>query len=205
MIQNQKVSIKKISRKNLEVFFCKKVDFTKLEVSLFENELLLLEKITNPFRKNEFIGVRFLRNLINKDLQIYYSDFGKPYTIIPNQYISISHSKNYIGFAVSSHPIGLDIEECNSRIFKVMHKFLNEREKELIDIDSIEQVTSTWCVKECLFKLNNRNGINFQEELIIESYNKNAVIAKMLGTEKWEIVNLAIEKFEDLIICFNFE
>jgi hypothetical protein len=29
--------------------------------------------------------------------------------------------------------------------------------------------------------------------------------AKMLGIDQWDNVNLGIEKFGDLILCYNFE
>lgn len=205
MIQNHKISTKKISKKNLDVFICEKIDFTELEIPLFENELIHLQNLKSHTRKIEFLGVRHLRNLFKKDLELFYSELGKPYTAIPNQYISISHSKNFIGLALSSYPVGIDIEECSDRVLKVANKFLNSSEKTLINVDSIEEVTSAWCIKECLFKLNDRNRIDFKEELIIQSIDFLQAKAKMLGIDQWDNVTLGIEKFGDLILCYNFE
>ena len=161
---NENNSFLKIREKEVEFFLSKKRNWHLNQVKLFENELLSYNALINQSRKNEFLGIRFLRNSSNHDFEICYQASGKPFFNNSSLHISISHSKNFVALAVSTHPIGIDIEECHERILKIRDRFLNAEEKKIFDLKSLYDLTVAWCIKESLFKLNSENKINIQHE-----------------------------------------
>jgi phosphopantetheinyl transferase (holo-ACP synthase) len=171
---------------------------------LTDNEKLYLKKITNENRKQEFLQIRALRNKSIGEIEIDYTESGKPFLVNSKEYISISHSQNFIGILKAPFDIGLDIEEINERIIKIKNRFLNEKELKLFD-SSIENLTIAWTLKEALFKLNTRNGIDFRKELLIEGKTDDGYNCKMFALDGWRNVKLKTLQKENLIISYNFE
>ena len=198
-------SIKIIKKNNLEIFILAKSDFITDNLNLFPSEIEGLNKIKNELRKKEFLGIRFLRNLFYPELEIHYLDSGKPFVKKNDTFISISHSKNFLGLAIAKYPIGLDREECKERIHKIKSRFINPTELTLLNSESLLHLTKAWCIKESLFKLNSRSGVDFKNELIIKVLSDEIVRAEMLENDGWHSVDLFIENIDDLIISVNFE
>jgi hypothetical protein len=171
---------------------------------LTDNEKLYLKKITNENRKQEFLQIRALRNKSIGEIEIDYTESGKPFLVNSKEYISISHSQNFIGILKAPFDVGLDIEEINERIIKIKNRFLNEKELKMFD-SSIENLTIAWTLKEALFKLNTRNGIDFRKELLIEGKTDDGYNCKMFDLDGWRNVKLKTLRKENLIISYNFE
>jgi hypothetical protein len=70
---------------------------------------------------------------------------------------------------------------------------------------SIKNLTIAWTLKEALFKLNTRNGIDFRTELLIEEKTTVGYNCKMLDTDGWRFVKLKVIEKDNLIISYNFE
>jgi 4'-phosphopantetheinyl transferase EntD len=115
-------------------------------------------------------------------------------------FISISHSKNFCAFGFSSHEIGIDIEELSPRIERIASRFVNSVEMSFIAEDKILDLTKLWTMKEAMFKLNNRTGIEFKSELIIEGKTDQIYFGKMLGEKGWERVKLECFQLGNLVI-----
>lgn len=172
-----------------------------LEKQLFPEEREQLKSLTNDIRKIEFLGVRRIRNESNLSSPIYYSDSRKPFLKKElNTYISISHSKNYCALGASSKELGIDIEEISPRIERIASRFVSEEEKQFISEQKILDLTKIWTMKEAMFKLNNRNGIEFITELIIEGKSGDVYSGKMLTENGWKQVKLECFQLEALVI-----
>jgi phosphopantetheinyl transferase len=198
--------IRKFETADSEIYLCKKAEWDVNEIHLFENEHKSFLALSNLKRKQEFLGVRYLRNQYNSALEIEYSELGKPFFSRSSKHLSISHSKNYISMAISSFSVGIDIEECDQRIFKVANRFLSDSEKVILDINSCQQLTIAWCIKEALYKLNNNIGIDFKKDIQILGFNDGAFIsARMKQDSKWIEKKLKYEVIDNLIMCYNFE
>jgi 4'-phosphopantetheinyl transferase EntD len=199
-------SIINFKKNSVNFFLSKKIDWKEKEVPMTQEEIGHYSAIQNLERKNEFLGVRFLRNIFDSQLEIKYLESGKPIDAKGLKYISISHSKNHVAFSVSPHPIGVDIEEIHERILKVKNRFLNENEQKLFDQNSVQDLTIAWSAKEALFKLNEDSGLDFKNDLIIKSWDKESTIfAIMKQNSKWIEVNLHYEIRDNVVLCFNFE
>jgi phosphopantetheinyl transferase len=104
--------------------------------------------------------------------QLILADNGKPYLKGVPFHFSFSHCKGYAACAVSdNNPIGIDIEIIHPRILKVAHKFLNEKEKELLmglsEETTLQQLAFFWAAKEAMYKQHEQLGIDFSKDFHI--------------------------------------
>lgn len=171
---------------------------------LINNEKLLIKALKNNKRKQEFLQIRELRNNTIGKIEILYNNDGKPFLSDSDDFISISHSPNYIALLKAPFNIGLDIEEINERILKIKSRFLNEDELVLIG-STIENLTTAWTLKEAMFKLNSKTGIDFRKELLIKEKTDFGYLGEMLDMDGWRTVKLKSIQKENLIISYNFE
>jgi phosphopantetheinyl transferase (holo-ACP synthase) len=169
-----------------------------------DKEKLLLNSISNENRKQEFIQTRRLRNETIGHAEILYNEAGKPLLTDSDDFISISHSQSYIGILKAPFNVGLDIEEVNERILKIRKRFLNDEEQVLFG-RSIENLTIAWTLKEAMFKLNERKGIDFRKELLVVEKTEFGYLGMMLDIDGWRTVKLKSLQKENLIISYNFE
>lgn len=106
--------------------------------------------------------------------ELSFSSNGKP--IIPNGYISVSHSRNYSLVSYSDIVHGIDIEkECGRRnVVKLMSKyFLNQYEE--LSFEGLEKEQqksifySLWTKKEAFVKMNDGNILIRDEKFLNEN------------------------------------
>ena len=140
---------------------------------MFEKEQVELKNIRSLKRKNEYTGVRQLRNKLIPKNEIYYNSTGKPFLGIGNGHISVSHSVQSICLGLSDIPLGIDLEKIDKRILKVRSKYVNNEEKKFYEFDSLEELTILWTIKECLYKLHDIKGLSFKNDLRVISRNSN--------------------------------
>ena len=172
-----------------------------LDEQLFPEEREQLNILLNENRKVEFLGVRKLRNESKLPSPIYYTETRKPFIGRElNTFISISHSKNYCAFGTSSTELGIDIEEVSPRIERIASRFVSNEETKFIGEHSILDLTKLWTMKEAMFKLNNRTGIEFKSELIIDEKSGEIYFGKMLCTDGWKRVKLECFQHGELVI-----
>ena len=162
-----------------------------------------LDLIKSSSQRKQFLGVQNLLNLhkIKNDM-LSYDDNGKPH-LLNNKFISISHSFDYCGVIVSNVKVGLDIEKFRSKILNISKKFVSESDLSLIKLNSIENVTKVWSIKEAVFKAFGHNKIDFKKNIIIKSVNKKFNKANVLifKNEISENYSIEIYNFSEYICC----
>ena len=162
-----------------------------------------LDLIKSSSQRRQFLGVQNLLNLhkIKNDM-LSYDDNGKPH-LLNNKFISISHSFDYCGVIVSNVKVGLDIEKFRSKILNISKKFVSESDLGLIKLNSIENVTKVWSIKEAVFKAFGHNEIDFKKNIIIKSVNKEFNKANVLifKNEISENYSIEIFNFSEYICC----
>ncbi len=143
------------------------------EVHLYPGERERLLGFRSDARKIEFLSVRILlKALIGTCGPIIYSDRNKPYLHQNDYRISISHSRNLTSIMLSkTKKIGIDLEYMSHKIRKVQHKFINDDEYITSDDSKLRyHLYIHWCAKESLFKLCDKQDINFRRNLTIEVF-----------------------------------
>ena len=104
-------------------------------------------------RKTEKLTTRILINLLQKgEAEIKYNDNGKPYLVSSSEYISVSHTQCCIAVAISSRPIGIDVERIATKVLALKEKFL------------------MWSAKESIFKLMDATGVDFKKSIHIKKF-----------------------------------
>ena len=176
------------------------------EISLLENLkssnkiTLKLNQLKNSTHRRQFLSNLQLLNLKNisfKDLE--YNNNGKPE--MKDKFISFSHSFDFSAVVISNKKTGIDIEKFRSKILKISHKFINQSEINLIKNLSIENITKVWTIKEAVFKAFGYAGIDFKENILIESINLDFDKAKVKIYKKEiiEYYNIEIFNFSQYI------
>ena len=126
-------------------------------------------------RKQQLIGARYLLQKLIGDSApniIENSIHGKPHIKGSDLEISISHTKEYIALILSKDKkVGIDIEILDPRIKRIENKFLRDDEREFINPDQyLEQLYIIWSAKETLFKIYEKGGLIFKENLIVHPF-----------------------------------
>lgn len=124
---------------------------------------------TNPTQqKQKYIAWKLLefgiKNSLNKDINNFSFtklDSGK---WVSNEIeFSITNSKDLVAVAISSSPIGVDVEEINEKILKASDKILDKSEMEvfssLSNEDKIDFLTRKWTIKESALKCLNLKSL----------------------------------------------
>jgi len=145
-------------------------------LSLFSQEVLNNNEFkiyTFEKRKVEWLVTRLLiTQLIGADFTISYIKTGKP--IIKHseyKHISISHSRHFVAIFIHKNlNVGLDIEDTTRNFNAVESRYLSKSELAFVNKNNILQCLF-WCAKEAIFKLVPQDGIEFKEQILIDTFN----------------------------------
>lgn len=166
-----------------------------------EQEAVL--SIKHPLRRREFVATRVLRTLEWGRRPILYNEIGAP-LLESEGFISISHARCVAGLAqCRSFRVGLDLEEIDSKVMRVKHKFLSEEEKKITDTSSVEEMIKVWSGKEALYKLAERKQIIFAENLLLTPIQGTDWKGRIYFPEKKREVDLKIYKKDNFVISYN--
>jgi phosphopantetheinyl transferase len=153
------------------------------EVQLNEKNQLRLNGMKSEMHQRAFLSVRKLLALAGySDFDLYYDEFGKPHLHSENRHtefteVSITHSHHFSAIIVSNEPAGIDIEMQREKILKIAHKFVNDKELNLLQKtylnDYIKKLTVKWGAKEAIFKIRNEKGISFKDHIQVIPFELN--------------------------------
>jgi phosphopantetheinyl transferase len=132
-----------------------------------------LDSFKNISRKVEWLSVRALvKNMLGKDTRILYNAENKPFVKGNTHQISISHSNMLTAVLISKDKrVGIDLEFMSGKISKVADKFINERESITENPEMRKyHMYLHWCAKEALYKILDKQDINFRDGLTITPF-----------------------------------
>jgi phosphopantetheinyl transferase len=132
-------------------------------------------------RRLEFQASRYLLKLLDPNFpfdKVNISKNGKPFLPGQNAHFSITHSFPYVGVAIASIPIGIDVQTYQEKITRLQQKFLSDQEKKYFNND-IRQITLAWAAKEAVFKWSDLSGIDFKQHMPIRNFQLNSALATM--------------------------
>jgi hypothetical protein len=104
--------------------------------------------------------------------RIIYNQYRKPFLADGSYNISISHSYKATAILISrEHLVGVDLEYMSHKIERLAHKFINYREV-ISDDPELRRIHLYvhWCAKEALYKICDKEDINFQTNLTIRPF-----------------------------------
>ena len=145
-------------------------DYLRSDIKLTENCENRLNTIKSEQRRKQFLSIRKLFSFNNISLsELVYDSNGAPY-LKNGKKISISHTNNYAALVISDYNIGIDIQDYREKIISISDKFISAYERQIIDVNSVKELTLIWCIKESVFKIYKKPGLSFKTNIIIESF-----------------------------------
>lgn len=131
-----------------------------------------IEALKNEKKRRQRLAYRvLLQNILKQDFILTYNREGKPYFENRNDYVSISHSKDYAAVFVSKiQAVGIDIEKISERIPTLASRFLNSKEVNSLDLNNLDLLHIYWGAKECLYKMYSDKKPLFDQHLSLETF-----------------------------------
>ena len=149
------------------------------EENFFLEHVPLQRNITHPHKRLQHFAGRYLLRELFPEFPlslIIIADTRKPFLQDDAFHFSISHCGNYAAAIVSTqNRVGVDIEIPHPKIEKIQHKFLSEKEKNMLittDDNTIKMLTMAWSIKEAMFKWYGSGQVDFIEDMNISAKNK---------------------------------
>lgn len=183
--------------------FCKLSDFTDAEIEstfkLLSSEQKGYINSLTPSKQKQSLCARALLNLLicehfkNIDLSwLMFDNSSKPYLENSDLFISLTHSEDYVGCAVSDYPVGIDIERIREVRREVIKRVCSEEEVGFIKDNS--DFFILWTLKEALFKAKDLKTVKLKELTFVKNgklfLNEYSVITDEIDGYKWSVVNL---------------
>ncbi len=134
--------------------------------SLTQHSEQRLQTMKAESQQKGFLAVRMLLQHIGlSDADLIYDSNGKPH-LENGTHISISHSHQFSAIAISSEPIGIDIEIIKEKTLKIAPRYLDMSHLENLSLeDQTIKATVIWGIKEAIFKIKNQPGISFPNHI----------------------------------------
>jgi phosphopantetheinyl transferase len=139
--------------------------------------------ISHPHKRLQHLAGRHLLRVLYPDFPfalIKIAETRKPYLADEQYHFSISHCGDFAAAVVSTqNRTGVDVEKITHRVQKVQHKFLSDKELQLLselELEVYEDITElrhtlltiTWSIKEALYKWYGDGEVDFKAHLHIE-------------------------------------
>ncbi len=94
---------------------------------------------------------KLLHEVLGSDVQLTYTEEGKP--LLPDCFISISHSKHHLCVALSKEQeVGIDVEEIQPRFSRLLTYYLQPYEVDACK-GKLALATRCWSAKEAIYKI----------------------------------------------------
>jgi 4'-phosphopantetheinyl transferase EntD len=148
-------------------------DDLRKRLSLESEEAQKLEGFKSMNRKIEWLSVRTLANdLTGMNTRIIYNESRKPFLLDNSYNISISHSNKLTSILIGRYMrVGIDTEFMSHRISRIADRFIHEEEVITEDPDLVKyHLYIHWCAKEALYKICDKQYINFRKNLKIDPF-----------------------------------
>lgn len=167
-----------------------------------EEERALAAAFGSARRRAEFLTWRaIVRRELGREVGITYDAAGAPVLIGSDVHISVSHCAGRVAVCASPRPCAVDIEPADRDFSRVAGRYMRDDERALSDDSHFPGIV--WCAKETLYKYAGRPGLDFLEDLRIETADLRA--GRLTGRiENREPVELTVRREEGYILVCIF-
>ena len=153
------------------------LDFFRQRLELSEFEKVEISKFKKKKRLSEWYASRYLLfKMMNNEMRDipFKDEYGKPYFKDNSTNLSISHSGNLAAVLISHYICGLDIQEMNPKIAKILPRILSVQEasKFLKNINNSLSAFA-WSTKEAVYKAYGKKLLDVRKAIRITSYELN--------------------------------
>jgi len=157
-------------------------------------------------RKQSLSGRLLIKQLALKMydtfLGMYKNKQGKPLLNNLDGHISISHSKQYaVAISHKAKSVGIDIEKISPRMDRVISRVCSAEEQS--NINDHKNATFYWCAKEAMYKLYGKEGLHFNQQLLVMPPNK--LQGVIIDADMKIEVQLSSMEVEDFVLVWAVE
>lgn len=149
-----------------------------------------------------------LEKLFDRDVELLYTNEGKPYLKNKSCHISITHSHDKLAIVVNEkHPVGVDIELIRDKVLKIKHKFLSESEMNACGND-VQKLIAYWACKESMYKYYSKKEVDFIEHLFvypITEIDKGLTVGEIKIGNFVKKLNLHYEKTGEYMLVYTLD
>ena len=149
------------------------------ELSYFDKDDLIAPELRSelatlhPIKQRDYLVSRFLYKEclgIDPVKNLRKDSYGKTWTNIPNLFVSISHTKQWIAIAQAHQNVGLDIQSYENKIEQIAFKFMSDEEMEQLELwnisfDRIKLLCLYWSLKEAAYKCYGKKELIFKRDI----------------------------------------
>lgn len=166
----------------------------ELQSRVLKSDIEIASGFGSERRRCEFLTWRsIVYRELGFDVVIGYNSVGAPViSNIEGLYIAVSHCSTHVAVVISSNPCTVDIESTSRRFDRVTSRYISSRERELSDDTLFPAVM--WCAKEALYKIAGVSGLDFIEDIHIESFDGESIVGRV---KDGEAIDLSVKLFED--------
>lgn len=154
--------------------FAKQTDISEQELSeinflLSSEQQIYIASLGEKRRKQSLCARTLLSAVLSdnfEDLSISLLETdnkGKPHLKDSNLYISLTHSGEYVGCAISDSPVGIDIEEIKPVKYSVVNRVCSLDEQQFVKNNGEASFFTVWTLKEAFIKANGFNTAKISE------------------------------------------
>lgn len=166
----------------------------ELQSRVLKSDVEMASAFGSERRRCEFLTWRaIVYRELGFDIKIGYNGVGAP--IISNVeglYISVSHCITHVAVVISSNPCTVDIETTSRRFDRVVSRYISSREHQISDDALFPAIV--WSAKEALYKLAGERGLDFIEDIYVDSFDGQSVIGRI---REGEAINLSVKSLEN--------
>lgn len=185
-------------------------------LNIYENEQIILENITHPQKRLEWLSSRLcLKELlkISHKVESLNEPTGAPYLSDRSFHISYSHSNMYSGAIASQHyPVSIDLEDL-SKLRNIRTRFLFMHPEELAYFDAsgdLRVFFLIWSAKETLYKMYTKRGLVFKENLLINREQKpieqSGTVSGLLKTnDREKLYTIYYNFYPGVLLTYTFD
>ena len=141
--------------------------------SIPSDELEEISFLKSESLRKQKLAVRALLDaMFEEKVYLSHHDNGKPYIENNAVNISITHTDKYVAVILDDrNDVGIDCESLDRDFSAVEKKALSEEEIEDLDDERRnEQLAIYWCAKEAVYKKISQYGVDFAEQIEIDSF-----------------------------------
>ena len=139
-------------------------------LTLSQEEQERLTTLHSEKKQREFLAIRhLLREVQLPTTALSYTSEGKPQ--LEEQYISITHSHDFVMIALSSRPIGIDIERCTPRILRLAPRCTPwQAPPAMAEPAQRHPGTPRWTIQDARYKIADLPSVRFYEDLQVPHF-----------------------------------
>jgi phosphopantetheinyl transferase len=189
---------------------------TKLAVwNITEQEDFFLKKvpirkeIRHPHKRLQHLAGRYLLRLLDPGFPLHLieiADSNKPLLSNEEYHFSISHCGDFAAAIISKNEAaGIDVELVQPKIEGIKHKFLSDKEQDLLPPRDAQLLTLLWSCKEAVYKWHGRGEVDFKSHIVVKniSINDNQGIVRCTFMKEIEKdLSVSFHLFRDLCLAW---